>query len=183
MALIGSVRPDFRNYLTVRFLTGMRSGEIDGLQWEDVDFGRREINVHRSWVLGRFVPTKTPESRRSIRMACRVLDALQDQRRETGTGGGFVFRSPEGTPIRHSNFRNRVWNPLLLQLGYERRTPYHTRHTAASLWLAAGESPEWIARQLGHSNTEMLFRVYSRYVPNLTRNDGSAFDRLLEQQP
>ena len=36
-----------------------------------------------------------------------------------------------------------------------------------------------IARQLGHTTTEMLFRVYSRYVPNLTRRDGSAFERLL----
>ena len=53
------------------------------------------------------------------------------------------------------------------------------RHTAATLWLAAGENPEWIARQLGHANTEMLFKVYSRYVPNLTRQDGSAMERLL----
>jgi integrase len=53
------------------------------------------------------------------------------------------------------------------------------RHTAATLWLASGEAPEWIARQLGHASTEMLFRVYSRYVPNLTRRDGSAIDRLL----
>ena len=53
------------------------------------------------------------------------------------------------------------------------------RHTAATLWLASGEAPEWIARQLGHSSTEMLFRVYSRFVPNLTRRDGSAIDRLL----
>ena len=51
--------------------------------------------------------------------------------------------------------------------------------TAATLWLASGEAPEWIARQLGHANTEMLFKVYSRYVPNLTRRDGSAIDRLL----
>ena len=57
--------------------------------------------------------------------------------------------------------------------------PYQMRHTAATLWLASGEAPEWIARQLGHSSTEMLFRVYSRYVPNLTRQDGSAIDRLL----
>ena len=49
----------------------------------------------------------------------------------------------------------------------------------ATLWLAAGEAPEWIATQMGHSSTEMLFRVYSRFVPNLTRRDGSAVDRLL----
>jgi hypothetical protein len=54
-----------------------------------------------------------------------------------------------------------------------------TRNTAATLWLAAGEAPECIARQLGHTSAEMLFRTYSRYVPNLTRRDGSAFERLL----
>jgi integrase len=62
------------------------------------------------------------------------------------------------------------------------RRPYQTRHTAATLWLAAGERPEWIARQLGHTTTQMLFKVYSRYVPNLTRNDGSAFKAILAQQ-
>jgi integrase len=35
---------------------------------------------------------------------------------------------------------------------------------------------------LGHTTTQMLFKVYSRYVPNLTRNDGSAFEAILEQQ-
>jgi integrase len=76
---------------------------------------------------------------------------------------------------------NRVWYPLLRHLGLKKRRPYQCRHTAATLWLAAGEAPEWIARQLGHTTTEMLFRVYSRYVPNLTRRDGSAFERLITQ--
>ena len=34
---------------------------------------------------------------------------------------------------------------------------------------------------MGHASTEMLFKVYSRYVPNLTRNDGSAFEKLLAE--
>ena len=58
----------------------------------------------------------------------------------------------------------------------------YTSAKQPTLWLAAGENPEWIARQMGHTTTEMLFRVYSRFVPNLTRQDGSAFDRLLQQQ-
>lgn len=84
-----------------------------------------------------------------------------------------------GNPLNHNNVTKRVWYPLLDELGLKRRNPYQTRHTAATLWLAAGESPEWIARQMGHSTTRMLFTVYSRYVPNLTRQDGSAMDRLL----
>jgi len=76
----------------------------------------------------------------------------------------------------------RVWYPLLEYLGLGKRNPYQSRHTAATLWLAAGENPEWIARQLGHANTGMLFRVYSRYIPNLIRQDGSAFEQLLDQE-
>jgi integrase len=90
-----------------------------------------------------------------------------------------VFCNREGKPLDNDNFTDRVWYPLLRHLGLKSRRPYQTRHTAATLWLASGEAPEWIARQLGHSSTEMLFRVYSRYVPNLTRQDGSAIDRLL----
>lgn len=73
----------------------------------------------------------------------------------------------------------RIWYATLKLLQIKRRRPYQTRHTTATLWLASGENPEWIARQMGHSSTEMLFTVYSRYVPNLTRNDGSAFENLL----
>lgn len=43
--ILQRVRPDWRDYLLVRFFTGMRTGEIDGLKWENVDFTRREILV------------------------------------------------------------------------------------------------------------------------------------------
>ena len=73
--------------------------------------------------------------------------------------------------------------PRFFLLGLEARRAYQTRHTAATLWLAAGENPEWIARQLGHSNTEMLFRVYSRYVPDVTRRDGYSSLSYLKHYP
>jgi integrase len=48
--------------------------------------------------------------------------------------------------------------------------------------LAAGENPEWIAQVMGHSTTAMLFKVYSRFVPNLTRLDGQAFAGLVHSR-
>jgi integrase len=81
--------------------------------------------------------------------------------------------------LDNDNFGSRVWYPLLRHLDLKKSRAYQMRNTAATLWLASGEAPEWIARQLGHSSTEMLLLVYSRYVPNLTRQDGSAIDRLL----
>ncbi|MGB0219315.1 MAG: Arm DNA-binding domain-containing protein [Sinimarinibacterium flocculans] len=177
--LIATVRSDYADYLLVRCFTGMRSGEANGLKWEFVDFERREIRIRETFVRGRTEYTKTDGSQREIQMSQPVFDALQRMHGRTSTLGVYVFCTKSGLPIDNHNFVNRIWNPLLRHLGLKPRRPYQMRHTCATLWLAAGESPEWIARQLGHTTTEMLFRVYSRYVPNLTRRDGSAFDFMV----
>jgi integrase len=90
-----------------------------------------------------------------------------------------VFCTRNGYPIENRNFTKRVWKPLPRLLKMDYRRPYQTRHTTATLMLQAGEAPEWVARILGHTTTQMLFTTYSRYVPNLTRLDGSAMARLL----
>jgi integrase len=177
--LIAAVRGDYRDYLQVRCFTGMRSGEVDGLQWKYVDFERRLILIRETRVLGEDEYTKTDSSQREIQMSAPVYEALRRQEAATRQLSKYVFCNRQGNPVDNKNFVERVWNPLLRHLGLALRRPYQMRHTAATLWLAAGENPEWVARQLGHANTEMLFKVYSRYVPNLTRQDGSAFDRLL----
>lgn len=177
--LIDSVRSDYRDYLIVRFFTGMRSGEINGLKRRYVDFERRQILIRESIVLCETDDVKTEESIREIDMSQPVYDALKRQMQASEGKSDYVFCNEVGEPIDLNNFANRVWYPLLRYVGLEARRPYQTRHTTATLWLAAGENPEWIARQLGHANTEMLFKTYSRFVPNLTRKDGSAFDLLV----
>jgi integrase len=179
--ILQTVREDFRSYFAVRFFTGMRTGEVDGLKWKYVDFERRLIMVRETVVKGEEEYTKNDSSQRDIHMSQAVYDALKVQEQRTRHLGKFVFCNRDGGPLDHKNVTNRVWYPLLRYLGLEERRPYQCRHTAATLWLASGENPEWIARQMGHTTTEMLFRVYSRYVPNLTRQDGSAFERLLMQ--
>ena len=177
--ILKTVRADFRNYFILRFFTGMRTGEIDGLQWKYVDFDHRLILVRETVVNGEEEYTKTDSSQRDIKMSQVVFDALKSQHEATKDISKFVFCNRDGKPLDHKNITNRVWYPLLRHLNLKKRRPYQTRHTAATLWLGSGESPEWIANQLGHTTTEMLFRVYSRFVPDLTRKDGSAFERLL----
>jgi len=177
--IINNVRNDFKNYYTVRFFTGMRTGEIDGLKWEYIDFDMRLILVRETVVAGEMTYTKTDGSQREIQMSQAVYDALKAQKEVTGESSEFVFCTKENKPMDHSNITKRVWYPLLRYLDLKKRRPYQSRHTTATLWLASGENPEWIARQMGHVSTEMLFKVYSRFVPNLTRTDGSAFERML----
>jgi integrase len=178
--IISTVRADFRSYYTTRFFTGMRTGEIDGLQWHYVDFDRREILIRQALVNGELGPVKTDGSRREILMSDPVFEALRGQFEVTGNRD-FVFCNQAGNVHCHRNVTKRVWYPILRHLGLRKRRPYQSRHTAATLWLASGENPEWVARQLGHTTTEMLFRRYSRFIPNLTRTDGSAFQQLLDK--
>jgi integrase len=177
--LLVKVRIDYRNYYTVRFFTGMRTSEIDGLKWTNVDFERKQIVIRETVVMGKEDTTKTDSSRRFIEMSKPVYEALQLQHKVTSAMSGFVFCTRTGEPMNYTNVTNRIWYPTLKLLGFKKRRPYQTRHTTATLWLASGENPEWIARQMGHSTTKMLFTIYSRYVPNITRQDGSAFDRLI----
>src|SRR5699024_10102302 len=48
-----AIRADYRDYVTVRFFTGMRSGEINGLKWKHVDFDKRLILVRETFSAGK----------------------------------------------------------------------------------------------------------------------------------
>lgn len=179
--ILTNVRADLRNYFTVRCFTGLRSGEANGLKWQHIDFDRNQILVRETYVDGRTEYTKNDGSQREVVMSRRVRKALLDQHSATADRE-YVFTNAAGAPLDNRNLVKRVWAPLLRYLDIPYRRPYVMRHTAATLWLAAGESPEWIARQLGHTSTEMLFKRYSRFVPNATRQDGSAFESLIDQR-
>ena len=181
--ILQKVRADYRNYMAVRFFSGLRSGELHGLRWQNIDFDAGLILVRETLVKGEVqAGGKTYEAVRDVPMLPIVRDALETQRKITGGKYEWVFCNRNGTPIDTNNFVKRVWTPLLAYLALSYRRPYQTRHTTATLMLAAGESPEWIARVLGHTSTEMLFKTYSRFVPNLTRQDGSAMSRLLAER-
>ena len=181
--ILATVRPDYRNYLIARFFTGMRSGEINGLQWKNVDFEHNLILVRETISGGELEEdAKNSFSIRDIPMLPNVREAIQAQAGLRKPDVPWVFPTREGAPIDANNFANRIWYPLLAYLELDKRRPYQTRHTAATLMLASGENPEWVAKVLGHANTDMLFRVYSRFVPNLTRQDGRAFAGLINSQ-
>jgi len=180
--IINAARFDYKSYIITRFFTGMRSAEINALKWKNIDFERKLILVRQALVKGELIETKNDGSFRDILMSSIIYDALKKQYKATKKVSEFVFCVSNGSPIDSDNFRKWVWYPLLRYVELDKKTPYTTRHTAATLWLAAGESPEFIARQMGHTSTEMLFKVYSRFVPNLTRNDGSAMERLIQSK-
>lgn len=177
--LLKHVDDDYYAYYVTRFFTGMRTGEVDALMWKDVDLENKTITVRQSIVRGRLKGLKTDGSYRVIQLTDRVIEALEKHRCSVDEALKFVFTNAQKRHLNYAVVARSIWYPAIEKAGLKRRNPYQTRHTYATLLLSAGESPEWIANQMGHTTTTMLFRVYSRYVPNLTRKDGSAFTQFL----
>ena len=84
-------------------------------------------------------------------------------------------------PPLGNNLRNRVWYPALQRAQLRKRTMYQTRHSFASLMLAHGEDPLWVARMLGHTTMDMIFRHYGKFIRNRMRKDGVRFLQGMEE--
>lgn len=74
----------------------MRSGEVNGLKWEFVDFDRREVRIRETFVRGKTEYTKTDGSQREIQMSQPVFDARCRMRDRTGSLGRYVFCTGSG---------------------------------------------------------------------------------------
>ncbi len=156
----------FRNFLTVAFFTGMRVGEIIGLQWDDLDFSHDLIDIRRSMVRGVLDLPKTKNSYRTIDMLPIVRDSLYDQMNFSKHRSEFVFINQYGDNYKDSsNITKKIWKPLLERLDIEYRILYQTRHTFASLMLQQGEEIAWVSQMMGHIDIHTTLTKYARYIP------------------
>lgn len=160
------------NLIAFWFWTGLRTSELFGLQWANVDLAARTVTVREALVRGRQKARTKTSTIRVVRLNSNALAALQAQREHTQLAGGAVFLDPRyGEPWNEERaFRRSYWTPTLKLLGIRYRRPYNCRHTYATAMLMAGVTPAFAARQLGHS-IEMFLRTYARWL------DGEQNDR------
>ena len=171
--------PDwYKPYFKFWVLTGLRPSEQNALRWSAID--EQFISIERSRVRGEEKSElKTPGSVRIIALRPSIRKVLEEQKAMTAKfNSPYVFVNKEGRPILHATL-GLMWYKLKNKTGLRYRPMYQIRHTFASWALGAGEPPEWIARTLGHTDNSMVHSRYGQYIPNLKREDGSAFERLL----
>ena len=173
--LMQFILPWYRPYFELAVQTGLRPSEQVALKWQAVEEKFIHIELSRVRNIEK-TELKTEESRRSIAIRPAMAKTLDAQKQLTkGVESPYVFMNTEGRPILQDKLREH-WARAMNKSGLKYRRMYETRHTFASWALAAGETPEWVARTLGHVDTSMVYRTYGRYIPNLTRKDGSAFE-------
>ncbi len=91
-----------------------------------------------------------------------------------------VFGSPQGGPLRLSNFRHRVWSPALKGTDLEGVRIHDLRHTAASILINQGLHPKIVQQHLGHSSIVVTMDRYGHLYPSDTERVQDALDAAFE---
>ncbi len=157
--------PRIRNLLQFAFYSGLRTSELFGLMWGDVDWRKMVVRVQRAVVERKVKETKTKSSIRDVILLPAAVNALKDQKQYSFVGGEFIFVRPRDRgPFVDYEHLERPWKHILKRAKVRYRNPYQTRHTYASHLLSGGENPLFVAQQMGHKTTEMIMRHYGRWV-------------------
>ncbi|WDD92827.1 site-specific integrase [Burkholderia sp. FERM BP-3421] len=153
------------NLIEFWFWTGLRTSEILGLEWQNVDLANGTMLVAKAFVRGQQLDRTKTEVPRVVHLNSRALAALHRQRTHTQIIGNRVFHDPRyGAEWADEDaFRRTYWAPMLKRLGVRYRRPYNMRHSYATAMLMAGMTPAFCAKQLGHS-VEMFLTTYSKWV-------------------
>lgn len=159
---------------------GLRTGEILGLDWKDVDFTTRLITVRQQVRQGRLAGLKDDETRR-VAIQSGLMPVLAEWKLATG-GTGLLFqpkhpkRGGRGDLDRPAAFMRphtlrAHLEKALAGAGLPALSWYEaTRHTFASHWILQGGQKEKLAQQMGHSNTVVTDR-YAHLRPDLYRDE------------
>jgi integrase len=174
-----SKRPADHDMLYFWSRTGLRPGELIVLKWPRIDFYNQKALIRETRLpSGTEGPPKTKHSIRDVDLRPKVADALKRQYERTGLVDAHVFMTGANKPFSDAFLRKR-FRFLLKLSGLAYRPPKQMRHTFATLHLAAGEHISWVSRTLGHGSAEVTWKRYNRFLPNFTREDGSAFEAMM----
>ena len=178
-------KESYASYMVIKLAleTGMRIGEIFGLQWKNVDLDKKNLLVAGTIVhtnhTNIYQPTgKTKSSYRSIPFSSTLKTILVEykawQQREKEkwgeiyTDSDFVITKPLGGFSDPSNFSARTFKKLLDKAGITRQFRVHDlRHTHATWLLEAGINVKVISERLGHSSCRITMDTYSHVMQTM----------------
>lgn len=152
---------------TTAAMTGMRMGELLGLQWGDVDWTAQKIRIRRAWVSNEMGTPKSRRSSRAVPMVAAVVAALDQLSKSThyGSDEDLVFGNVySGVPPARSTVGNR-FRTRLAEAGVRHLRFHDLRHTYGTLMAASGVPMRTLQELMGHRNLETTL-IYADYAPS-----------------
>lgn len=180
-ALTREIQKIFLEYATgncyenqYRFIlqTGLRTGELVGLKFEDIDWEAKTIRIQRSmeyrystqeWRIGE---PKSKSGYRTIPLTEEAYAILVEQKKKnqkikesSSEWNEFVFLCRKGTPVKNSTYDSMLFK-ICDKAGIPRFSMHILRHTFASRCIEAGMKPKTLQMILGHSNIGITMNLY-----------------------
>lgn len=152
--------------------TGLRTGELVGLKWEDIDFNKKTMTISRSmefrhstgvWRVGE---PKSSSGYRTIPLTNEAIRILKDQKIKNSRlkvtpieWREYVFLCRKGTPIKNSTYDTALYK-ICNKAGIKPFAMHILRHTFATRCIEGGMKPKTLQKILGHSNIGITMNLY-----------------------
>lgn len=168
----------YRAMIIVLLYTGMRRGELCGLEWSDIDFENFLIDISKTslYLADRGIfndQTKTESSRRVIKIPNEAIAILKEHRTEQiktrlklgdqWINSNKVFTQWNGKPIHPDTITG--WFSRFIKKNNLPPIHLHSlRHTNATLLIASGADLRTVSKRLGHSNMTTTSNIYTHAI-------------------
>ena len=163
----------WRDFFQTELMTGLRRGEICGLQWSDFDGNTGTLKVCRtlhSQRKGEYTvgETKTNQGMRTIILPHSVVDILR--RRKTDAICQWIFPDPvkPEDPV-DPNAAYRHMKTLLQRAGLPSIRFHDLRHTFATHALTSGVDAKTLSGILGHTNASFTLDTYTHVTSDMQK--------------
>lgn len=170
--LMAAAGQSYENQYKFMLQTGLRTGELVGLKWDDIDFGKRTVTISRTmeyrykvgeWRVG---PPKSKSGYRTIPLTDEAIRILKDQKEKNSKikvinieWRDQVFLSRKGEPVKNSTYDTALFK--ICDKAEIRKFCMHIlRHTFATRCIEAGMIPKTLQKILGHSNIGITMNLY-----------------------
>lgn len=184
----------YQTMITLLVYTGIRRGELCGLEWKDIDFENQVMHVVRSaqYIGDKTMITKEPKTKSGIRHfslsihACILLKKYKHWQLEQKLNAGDrweesdrLFTSWNGKTIYPDTITD-WFSKFIKRSGLPYVTLHSLRHTNATLMIAEGTDVCTVSRRLGHANTATTLNIYAHALKSKDREAANTLDTVLE---
>lgn len=179
------------NHFVFVLQTGLRVGELTGLQWGDIDFNKRTISINRSVRYHtiesfRVGEPKSATSYRTIPLtetAYNILTEIKKGRKKTKVVNlafkDFVFLGTKDHPITNIYYNN-VLERCCKKIGIQKISMHTLRHTFATRCIEAGMRPKTLQEILGHCNISVTMDLYVHVTENSKEEEMEKVQNYIE---